>query len=243
MGIRKGGGTVNKRLRKILRNALIAGFLLVFIVGPLCLYAALSLGWPPVIGNLYAAGQLRTYAAQVYPEAEAEGCWAGYNLVDGFYSLDFQDPGGEIRSLRYSADDGQVMDRQRSEALEQELDTGRAFRMNGLWRDGYRCYLGTSWSPRTPGEVHVFLRVDVYDPLEAPVPDEEAMRERMASEIMKAYNALSPLTPVHTVSVHYSHAAQSDERGGCLWHSITVDLPEDTPLTEEMILSGTLVSR
>lgn len=211
------------------------------VIFAVCILADGRVGWFPVMGNLVSAARMRTYAAQVYPEAEAEGCWAGYNLVDGFYSLDFQDPGGEIRSLRYGA--GRVTDRQRSEALEQELDTGRAFRMNGLWRDGYRCYLGTSWSPRTPEEVHVFLRVDVYDPLEAPVPGEEAMRERMASEIMKAYNALSPLMPVHTVSVHYSHQAQSDERGGCLWHSITVDLPEDTPLTEEMILSGTLVSR
>mgnify|MGYP007025297348 CR=1 FL=1 len=36
---------------------------------------------------------------------------------------------------------------------------------------------------------------------------------------------VSPRTPVHSVSVHYSHEAQEDERGGSLWHSITVELP------------------
>ena len=63
----------------------------------------------------------------------------------------------------------------------------------------------------------------------------------MADRAMELYAELSPRTPVHSVSVHYSHEAQEDERGGSLWHSITVELPDGTPLTREMVLSGKLM--
>lgn len=73
---------MKKTLSKSFGNVLIAAFLLIFAAGPVCLYMIFALGWPPVIGNLFAAGKLRTYAAQVYPGAEGGSCWAGYNLVE-----------------------------------------------------------------------------------------------------------------------------------------------------------------
>ena len=66
------------------------------------------------------------------------------------------------------------------------------------------------------------------------------MRSAMADRAMELYEELSPRTPVHTVSVHYHHEAQEDRHGAPLWHSITVELPEDTPLTRELVLSGKL---
>lgn len=43
---------MKRTLPRILGRVLIAAFLLVLVVGPVCLYAILRLGWPPVIGNL-----------------------------------------------------------------------------------------------------------------------------------------------------------------------------------------------
>lgn len=85
----------------------------------------------------------------------------------------------------------------------------------------------------------VEIRIDFGDRNSTPVPEEAAMADRA----MALYAELSPRTPVHSVSVHYSHEAQEDERGGSLWHSITVELPDGTPLTREMVLSGNLESR
>lgn len=89
----------------------------------------------------------------------------------------------------------------------------------------------------------VEIRIDFGDRNSAPVPEEAAMREAMADQAMALYEDLSPGTPVYSVSMHYSHEAQEDERGGSLWHSITVELPDGTPLTREMVLSGNLESR
>ncbi|MCX4371313.1 MAG: hypothetical protein OSJ58_05710 [Dysosmobacter sp.] len=232
---------MKKTLSKSFGNVLIAAFLLIFAAGPVCLYMIFALGWPPVIGNLFAAGKLRTYAAQVYPGAEGGSCWAGYNLVDGCYYLDVQPPGGESRSLRYDADTKRVMDRERSEALRQELGIDQALRVNGLRRDSYYCYWGASWFPQTPEEAYISLRLDFYDPPEAPVPDEGTMRETMAEEGMRAYDALSPLAPVHSFSVHYCHQGVEGEGPGLVWNIVQVDLPAGIPLTREMLLSGKLI--
>ena len=89
----------------------------------------------------------------------------------------------------------------------------------------------------------VEIRIDFGDRNSAPVPEEAAMRAAMADRAMALYAELSPRTPFHSVSVHYSHEAQEDERGGSLRHSITVGLPDGTPLTREMVLSGNLESR
>lgn len=224
-------------LRKRLGRGLMAAFFLVFVIGPVCLYALLRLGWPPVIGNLSAAGKLRAYAAQVYPDMEPEGFWAGYNLVDGCYSLDIQGPGGENRTLRYAAGTKLVRDGRREEALQRELEIDKALRINGL--QGRGIYWWAAWDYREPETPLVTLRVDFRDPADAPVPDEAAMREKMADRAMELYEALSPVTPVHKVSVHYGHDALRP-KARLLWYWISVELPEDTPLTREMVLSGEL---
>lgn len=228
--------------KRLLRRVLIAAFLLVFVAGPVCLYAILRLGWPPVIGNLSAAGKLRTYAAQVYPDAEPEGRWAGYNLVDGCYYLDFQNRAGGSRTLRYDADSRLVRDERREEALRRELEINKALRMNGFQGGG--AYWWARWDCRAPEAPLVTLRLDSQDGKDVPMPDENAMREIMADRAMAYYQALSPVTPVHTVSIHYRHDAMEEAKsGGLQWYWITVDLPENTPLTREMVLSGKLESR
>lgn len=233
-----GKGTLLKRLRSVL----IIVILLIFVVGPVCLYALLRLGWPPVIGNLSAAGKLRAYAAQVYPDAEAGSCWAGYNLVDGCYYLDFQNRAGGSRTLRYDTDGRLVRDERREEALRRDLEIDKAMRMNGFEKGG--AYWWARWDCRDPETPLVTLRTDFWDKAGDTVPDEETMREIMADRAMELYAALSPVTPVDKVSVHYSHDAMEEAKdGGTQWYWITVELPEDTPLAREMVLSGKLESR
>ena len=54
----------------------------------------------------------------------------------------------------------------------------------------------------------VEIRIDFGDRNSTPVPKEAAMREAMADRAMELYAELSPRTPVHSVSMHYSHEAQ-----------------------------------
>lgn len=54
----------------------------------------------------------------------------------------------------------------------------------------------------------VEIRIDFGDRNSTPVPEEAAMRAAMADRAMELYEDLSPRTPVHSVSVHYSHEAQ-----------------------------------
>ncbi len=76
--------------------------LLAFIILiPLSIYFILSMGFPPVVGNLAAAQSIRKYAAQVYPEWEPQGIWAGYNLVTDGYYLTFSN-GEEKYTLDYA---------------------------------------------------------------------------------------------------------------------------------------------
>lgn len=228
--------------KRRLGRVLIAALLLVFVVGPVCLYAILRLGWPPVIGNLSAAGKLRAYAAQVYPDAEPEGRWAGYNLVDGCYHLEFQNRAGGSRTLHYDADSRLVRDERREEILRQDLEIDKAMRMNGFQRGG--AYWWARWDCRDPETPLVTLRLDSQDGKDVSMPDENAMREIMAARAMVYYQALSPVTPVHTVSIHYRHDAMEEAKsGGLQWYWITVDLPEGTPLTREMVLAGKLEHR
>ena len=209
------------------------------VIFAVCILADGRVGWFPVMGNLVSAARMRTYAAQAWPGLMPEGLWAEYDLKNGCYYLPFALKGGVgERNLYYDLKTGLVKDERRAMVLRKELGIAKNPEVNG-----HRVYWGVRWDPWEPEEPVVDIRIYFGDTSSAPIPDEEAMRERMAQEAMALYQDLSPRTPVHTVSVHYSHAAQSDERGGCLWHSVTVDLPEDTPLTEEMILSGTLVSR
>ena len=194
-----------------------------------------SVGWFPVLGNLVSAAQLRTYAAQVYPDLSPEGPWAKYDPVCSGYFLDFTlKDGGGRRSL-YDLRSGLVEDERRETVLRKELGIAESPEVNG-----HMAFWWAKWTPGDPEEPVVGIRVDFRDKDSAPVPDEDAMRSAMADRAMELYEELSPRTPVHTVSVHYHHEAQEDRHGAPLWHSITVELPEDTPLTRELVLSGKL---
>ncbi len=114
---------MKKPLKNTLGKAAAAIFLLVFVIGPLALYVVLTLGWPPVIGNLTAA---------------------------------------------------------------------------------------------------------------------RAMREQMADRAMEVYEAMSPVTPIHKISVHYCHQGVERKGGGLRWNCISVDLPEGEALTREQVLTAPL---
>lgn len=214
-----------------------AALLLVFLAS--CVLVDGSTGWFPVLGNLVSGARMRGYAAQVYPELKPEGPWAWYDPVDGNYFLAFTlKNGGGQRSLYYDLGSKLVTDERRRTVLRKELGIAQHPQVNGQ-----RVYWDARWDPGDPDTPVVDIRVDFQDQYSAPVPDEASMRAAMADQAMELYGELSPRTPVHTISVHYSHEAQEDERGGSLWHSITVDLPEGMPLTWEMVLSGELKSR
>lgn len=85
--------------------------------------------------------------------------------------------------------------------------------------------------------------VDFYDSADTPVPDEAAMREKMADEAMRAYEALSPACPIHRFSVRYCHQGVAKQHNGNVWNIIQVRLPEGEGLSREDILSGALTVR
>lgn len=226
-----------KDLRKHLGKVIAAVLLLVFAIGPLTLYALLVLGWPPVIGNLTAAHAMRTYAAQVYPNWEAKRFWAGYNLVNNKYYLHF-----DYGTLYYDRDGGLVRDEARADALQGELGVRSALR-EANEQPGHDFLWSAGWKPKDPETPYVSLRVDVYDSPGAPVLEEDAMREKMAGEALKAYELLAPVTPVDRFSIHYCHQGVKGKEPGLIWNIITVDLPERTALTREQILTGPLTVR
>lgn len=214
-----------------------AALLLAFLAA--CALLEGSTGWFPVLGNLVSAARMRSYAAQVYPDLRPEGPWARYDPEDGRYFLAFTlKNGGGRRSLFYGLDSKLVMDEGRRTALRKELGIAEHPQVNGD-----RAYWDARWDPSDPDTPVVDIRIDFQDRASDPVPDEEAMRTAMADRAMELYEDLSPRTPVHTVSVYYNHESEEDRSGGSLWHFITVDLPEDQPLTREMVLSGKLRKR
>lgn len=228
---------MREKTKAYLRRFIIAAFFLVFLMIPLCLYTYMRLGWPPVIGNLLAARSMTSYAAQVHPDWTPEDGWASYNLVDNGYDLSFTD-GAQSHSLGYA--NGVVQDREREEALREELEIEKVLRVNGLWLPGRYTYWGVRWPAKTPDRPQITVDVDFYDSADTPVPDEAAMREKMADEAMRAYEALAPVTPIHRFSVGYCHRGISAEHHGNVWNIIRVELPEGTGLAREDILDGTL---
>ena len=223
------------RLGKISRAA--APWLLTILAVQALMWAVL--GWSPVLGNLVSTVQLRSYAAQVYPDLAPQGHWAWYNPEDNQYYRAFTlKNGGGRRALGYDLKSGLVDDERRETVLRMDLGIAESPRIHG-----YQAFWRARWRPWSPEEPVVDIRIDFRDKHSAPAPDEETMREAMADRAMELYEELSPRTPVHSVSVHYSHEAQKDKHGAPLWHSITVDLPEDASLTREMVLTGKLVSR
>lgn len=114
-------------------------------------------------------------------------------------------------------------------------------RVNSLWLpDRYTAYWGVCWPAKTPDQPRIMVDVNFYDSTDTPVPDEAAMREKMADEAMRAYEALTPVTPIHRFSVRYCHRGISAEHHGNVWNIIRVELPEGTGLAREDILDGTL---
>lgn len=218
-------------------KVLLVVFLTVFVAGPVLLYAVLRLGWPPVIGNLTAAHAMRTYAAGAHPSWEAKTFWAGYNLVNDTYYLHF-----DYGELRYDREDGLVRDEARADALQGELAVRSAVRKANE-QPGHYFLWSAGWKPKDPETPYISLRVDYYDPPDAPILEENAMREKMADEALKAYELLAPLTPVDRFSIYYCHQGVKGKKPGLIWNMITVDLPERTALTREQILTGPLTVR
>ena len=229
---------MGSKFKKYFQIFAITAFFLIFLVIPVCLYAVLRLGWPPVIGNLLAARGMTSYAAQVYPDWTPEGGLANYNLVVNGYDLTFTD-GAQSHSLGYAK--GVVQDSEREEALKAELDIARTLRVNGLHNSGqYYIYWSARWPAKIPDQPRITVDVDFYDSADTPVPDEAVMREKMADEAMRVYGALSPVTPIHRFSVRYCHQGVSAEHHGNVWNIIRLELPEGKAMTREAILSGTL---
>ena len=129
-------------MKKHVGISLLVLFPVLFIMVPLLLYAVLLMGWPPVIGNLIAAGAMRNYAAEAHPEWEAKSAWAGYNLVDDDYGLDFT-----YGELHYDRDNGLwlVRDERRKDALRSELGIGWRLKEGGELPDYVRWNAG--WRP------------------------------------------------------------------------------------------------
>lgn len=231
---------MRKKLADKRVRAVLTGLLLALAAAPLLLYVVLSLGWPPVLGNLAAAREMRAYAAKVHPDWGTESRWAVYNLVDDGYFLSFTD-GAQTHSLDYGADGKVIRDEEREAALREGLGVDRAIRVNGLWiPDQYTTYWSARWSSREPERPRIAVDVLCYDSADAPIPEESALRERMAEQGMKAYDALAPVTPVHAFSIRYCHRGVHGQDGELAWSIIRVDIPDGAVLTREEILSGKL---
>lgn len=225
-------------MKKHMGVSLLVLFPVLFIMVPLLVYAVLRMGWPPVVGNLTAAGAMRSYAAEAHPEWEAKGAWAGYNLVNGDYGLDFT-----YGELHYDRKNGiwLVRDERRENALRSELGITWRLKEGGELSDYVRWNAG--WRPGDAETPYISLRVDCSSEQGDPVPTEEAMRAIMADHALEVYNRVAPAAAVDRFSVYYTHHAANAENGRTGWHSITVDLPEGAALTREMVLSGKLESR
>ena len=228
---------MGSKFKKYFQIFAITAFFLIFLVIPVCLYTVLRLGFPPVLGNLLAARNMTAYAAHVHPDWTPEGGWANYNLVVDGYDLSFSD-GVVSHSLGYA--NGVVQDSEREEALREELEIDKTLRVNGLWTPGRTTYWSVRWPAKTPDKPRITVDVDFYDDANIPVPDEAAMREKMADEAMKAYEALSPVTPIHRFSARYCHQGVSVKHHGNVWNIIRAELPEGETLTREDILGGKL---
>ena len=224
-----------------LAHGLGAAFMCSVVLIPAAVILLLYLGWPPVIGNLTAARAMDQYAAQVYPEWEAEDIWAGFNPVDNGYYQEFTD-GTNRYSLSSNRTGSRVWDDARADAYRQERGINDALsRLNAGY--GYAMFW-VNWSSGAPDFPLVTLRVDLSDGPEVPVPDEAAMREKMADRALEVYEAIAPLTPIHKFAVLYHHPALDEEDVvGSQWYRIEVILSDEIPLERDDILRGTITKR
>lgn len=200
--------------------------LLAFIILiPLSIYFILSMGFPPVVGNLAAAQSIRKYAAQVYPEWEPQGIWAGYNLVTDGYYLTFSN-GEEKYTLDYAWPEDRVEDKTREEELFAQAELDRATRTNGLWiPDRLTTHCSVRWTSKDPNTPLFFLTLRFYT---EPGLTEAELREQIADAGMKAYQALSPLLLIHQLSIHCGQRETGEE---ITWTILTLELKEGVPVT------------
>lgn len=215
-------------------KAVIGVILCVLAMLPALFLLILRLGWPPVLGNLSAARAITQYAAQVYPEYRAEGPWAGFNLVDGYYWLRVSGEGG-TRSLGCDLEERLIWDRERAAALEEELNVGRALRSLGVLEPkGYTDW-SAQWPADAPDRPWVMVRTDFY--LDAPVPEEQTLRMALADRAMEVYTVMAAVTPIRRFSV----ACGIREERETAWYRITVELEDGKALAREDILNSKLV--
>ena len=175
------------RLRSFLKAALII-FLALIVLVPLAVYSIMAMGFPPIVGNLAAAQVIRKYAAQVYPEWEPEGIWAGYNLVDDGYYLNFSD-GEETYTLGSAWPEDRVKDTAREEELLAQAEVERAIRINGLWiPDQLTTSCTVRWASKEPDTPLISVSCRFYT---EPELAEAIVREQIADVGVKVYESLS----------------------------------------------------
>ena len=218
------------RLRSFLKAALII-FLALIVLVPLAVYSIMAMGFPPIVGNLAAAQVIRKYAAQVYPEWEPEGIWAGYNLVDDGYYLNFSD-GEETYTLGSAWPEDRVKDTAREEELLAQAEVERAIRINGLWiPDQLTTSCTVRWASKEPDTPLISVTCRFYT---EPELAEAIVREQIADVGMKAYEALSDVVTINRISIH---CGQQDIERGISWTVLNLDLGKDVSVTRDLLLT------
>ena len=206
--------------------------LALIVLIPLSICFIPAMGFPPIVGNLAAARAMREYAAQVYPEWKPEGIWAGYNLVEDEYYLHFF-KGDKEYALGYAWSEGQVEDAAREEALLAQAVVDRAIRINGLWiPDQLTANCSIGWVSKDPDTPLVTVTSRVHVP---PGLAQAELREQMADVGMKTWKALSPVVPIHRLSVH---CGQQEPEKGIIWTVLHLDLEEGQAVTRAMLLTA-----
>ena len=218
------------RLRSFLEMALTI-FLALIVLIPLGIYSIMAMGFPPIVGNLAAARAMRKYAAQTYPEWKAEGNWAGYNLVDDGYYLNFSNGEGSY-TLGYAWPEDRVKDTAREEDLLAQAEVDRAIRMNGLWvPDRLTTSCTVLWASKDPDTPLISVTCRFYT---EPELAEAIVREQIADVGMKAYEALSDVVTINRISIH---CGQQDIEKGITWTVLALDLEKDVAVTRDLLLT------
>ena len=216
------------RLRSFLEMALTI-FLALIVLIPLGIYSIMAMDFPPIVGNLAAARAMRKYAAQIYPEWKAEGNWAGYNLVDDGYYLNFSNGEGSY-TLGYAWPEDRVKDTAREEDLLAQAEVDRAIRMNGLWvPDRLTTSCTVLWASKDPDTPLISVTCRFYT---EPELAEAIVREQIADVGVKVYEALSDVVSINKISIH---CGQQDLERGITWTVLTLDLGKDVSVTRDLL--------